>query len=552
MLNAYPRPHMRRDNWINLNGPWDFAVSDGPAPAAYPETITVPYCMESPLSGIGRAHEEHTVMWYRRAFALPEGYQHGRVLLHCGGVDQEARVYINGLDAGFWDFAHDTLDITAYARSENEIVIAVQDHLSSPVIPYGKQSLRRGGMWYTPVSGIWQTVWIECVPEYYIQEIGITPRGDRVEISTPGIGSGTVTLSDGTSFRLDEGKAVIAPQNPVYWTPENPHLYDFDLTVGKDTVHSYFALRAIDIRPVNGIPRLCLNGKPYFFHGLLDQGYWPEGIYTPPDDGAYARDIQAAKALGFNTLRMHVKVEAESFYYACDQLGIVVFQDMVNNGPYSFLRDTALPTIGFQRRKDQKKHPNAAQRAKFLEYMEATVQRLRSHPCIVYWTIFNEGWGQFDSTGMYEKLRALDPTRIIDSASGWFRGGKTDVESPHVYFHPFRIKKSPLPVVLSEFGGYAWKIPAHSFNQDKSYGYKQFTDRESLMSGIEALYRSQILPAVQKGLCGCIYTQLTDIEDETNGLITYDRAFIKADEGRMQALAQEMLGQLHTIWRLND
>ena len=306
-------------------------------------------------------------------------------------------------------------------------------------------------------------------------------------------------------------------------------------------MESYFALRTVDIREAEGLPRICLNGKPYFFHGLLDQGYWPDGLLTAPSPECYAQDIRAMKELGFNTLRKHIKVEPEEFYYQCDRLGMVVFQDMVNNGEYRYLRDTALPTVGFQVRPDGGLHRDKAGRAAFYRGMEATVRQLRNHPSILYWTIFNEGWGQFRASDAYDRLKALDGGRIIDSASGWFRWGKSDVNSRHIYFGPWgQLRKSKRPLVLSEFGGYTLPTPGHMANPNDAYGYRTCQTREQFMEELLSLYRQRIEPALSQGLCAAIYTQVSDIEDEINGLVTYDREVVKADQGAMRALAERL------------
>ena len=547
--DTYPRPRLRREPYVLLNGPWDFALTQGEMPTEYSRSINLPFAMEAPLSGVGARHKKGDILWYRRAFRLPESFWGKRVLLHCGGIDQHGAVYLNRKPAGMLSFLSPTLELTELSEGENTLIIAVTDSAKDKAWPYGKQKEKRGGMWYTPVTGIWQTVWLEAVPQRYVQDIVVTPQESGVKIEAKGVDAGTITLSDGAAYPLVDGEAVVVPENPIYWTPENPHLYDFTLKTAEDCVRSYFALRDIGIRE----KRLCLNGKPYFFHGLLDQGYWADGLYTPPDPSGYDRDILAMKELGFNTLRKHIKVEPKLFYYACDRLGMAVFQDMVNNGGYSFLRDTALPTIGLQKLpSDGWLHRNKRSRAMFLQWMAETVRRLRSHPCVMYWTIFNEGWGQFDSEAVYRRLRQLDGVRIIDSASGWFRGGETDVESRHVYFKPFKMPEADKPVVLSEFGGYGWKLPDHCNSPDKTYGYRNFQDGAAYMDALEALYRDQILPAVSQGLCAAVYTQLSDVEDEINGLLTYDREVCKADAERMRALADALRDAAAQTDRSND
>ena len=401
-------------------------------------------------------------------------------------------------------------------------------------------------MWYTPVSGIWQTVWMESVPQTYIHDLKIVNKGNTVTVD---VGdetlSGVVSVKNGGKFDLVKGRAVIEIEKPHLWSPENPYLYDFTVTCGEDTVSSYFAVRTLEIKTVNGFPRLCLNGQPYFFHGLLDQGYWPDGIYTPASPEAYAWDVQKVKNLGFNTLRKHIKIEPQEFYYQCDKLGMIVWQDMVNNGDYSYVRDTVLPTLGWQVWPDRHKHLNKAARQEFLRTMEETIKQVGNHPCICFWTIFNEGWGQFASSAAYDRLKALDDTRFIDSTSGWWRGHKTDVDSRHIYFGQWwQLKKGPKPLVLSECGGMTYPVEGHIFNPDDAYGYKTCKTLQEFQYGITDLYYKKLMPAIRKkGLCATIYTQISDVEDEINGIVTYDRKVVKAD----QALMREMADWLQKI-----
>ncbi len=537
---AYPRPQLRRDSYVNLNGWWGFTVSPGGTlPEAYDRQILVPFCPESQLSGIQTHFPEGSALFYRRHFTLPENFNRGRVLLHIGAADQFAQIYVNQKlvcthIGGYESFE---ADITHALQEDNELVICVQDDLRGNVLPYGKQTLKRGGMWYTPVSGIWQTIWLESVPEAYIQRLHIENKGYGVTISAEPALEGTVTVPGLGQFPLG---STITPENPHLWSPEDPYLYEFTVETAQDRVESYFAIRALEIREVEGFPRLCLNGKPYFFHGLLDQGYWPDGLLTPAAPECYQKDILTAKELGFNTLRKHIKVEPEEFYYQCDRLGMVVFQDMVNNGGYSFLRDTALPTVGLQKLSDRRMHKNETTRKAFLDGMRATVRQLKNHPSICYWTVFNEGWGQFDSDRVYGLLKELDSTRFIDSTSGWFRRKNTDVDSRHVYFKPIRLKAGDKPLVLSEFGGYTYKPEGHVFNPDKAYGYGGSDTREGLQAQLDALYLQQVLPARKQGLCAAIYTQVSDVEDEINGLMSYDRKILKPDPERMRAIAEKL------------
>lgn len=547
---SYPRPQFRRAGWHNLNGRWDFAVTEGTEPPAeFPREILVPFCPESTLSGIGTHYGENQSLWYRRRFTLPEGFARDRVVLHIGAADQVLDAWCNGVPVGRHVGGYEamTFDLAdALQSGENELLLRVRDDLRSTVQPYGKQALQRGGMWYTPVSGVWQTVWLESLPLHAIP--GLTIRADdTVALLDTGdpTQEGTVTVQTPRGLLtvpLHTGRAAVRPDAPRLWSPDDPYLYEFSIDTATDHVESYFALRRLTIGEVGGHPRLCLNGKPLFFHGVLDQGYYPDGLFTPAGPECYEADIRAMKDLGFNTLRKHIKVEPEVYYYLCDKLGMIVFQDMVNNGDYAYWRDTVWPTLRFQRRRsDARMHRDEATRRAFLEGMEATVARLRNHPSICYWTIFNEGWGQFDSSAVYARLRALDDSRFIDSTSGWFRGGETDIDSRHIYYGPWTLRAGDKPLVLSEFGGCCLAVEGHRFNPDKSYGYSTSRSPAELQQALDRLYTQKVLPAVAKGLCGAIYTQLSDVEDEINGLLTYDRRVLKPDPGAMRALA----GQLH-------
>ena len=537
---VYPRPQMKRDCWLNLNGCWDFSVD-----CENQGLIRVPFCPESRLSGIGKHYEEGSLLCYSRSFELPEGFNRGRVLLHIGAADQRADIFLNNKPLGSHEGGYEafTIDITDYLAPENRLQICCFDDLTDQSFPYGKQSLKRGGMWYTPVSGIWQTVWLESMPETYVEKLNIENRGASVVISTVPALNGIITVAGLGEFPLTEGTVTIAPEEPHFWSPEDPYLYEFTLEAGEDRIESYFAIRTLEIKKVAGHQRLCLNGKPYFFHGLLDQGYWPDGLFTPAESGCFADDILAMKALGFNMLRKHIKVEPEEFYYQCDRLGMIVFQDMVNNGKYNYLRDTVLPTVSLASQKlipDGHLHQDEMTRKRFLDGMEATVNQLKNHPSICCWTIFNEGWGQFESDKAYERLRQLDETRFIDSTSGWFRQKKTDVDSRHVYFRKITQKGTDKPLVISEFGGYSYKIEEHCFNPDETYGYGKFRNRGDFVRELTALYMEQVVPCVRNGLCAAVYTQASDVEDETNGLVTYDRKVQKLTPEEMLPIAEAL------------
>ena len=520
--NTYPRPQMVRRDWLCLNGEWSIRIS------GEEHTIRVPFCPESLLSGLDRQDCVGKEMTYRRIFSLPDEWSGRRVLLHFGAVSRITVVRINGSTAAVHDESYlpFSADITEHLRpGENELSVTVINDLSHRHC-WGKQKVRRGGMWYTPVSGIWQTVWLEPVPESYIRSLSICAGSDHVDITAEGVSDGEIRL-DGRRYPLRNGSAHIAVDSPELWSPDNPHLYRFTLAAGDDCVESYFALRTLSVEEVDGLPRLCLNGKPFFFHGLLDQGYWSDGLYTPAVPEAYEKDILAARALGFNTLRKHIKIEPEQFYYDCDRLGMIVFQDMVNCGAYHYLRDTVLPTLGFQRRSDRNLNRDPEARENFLHAMEKTVKQLANHPCICLWTIFNEGWGQFRADEAYDRLRKLDDTRFINTASGWFHQTKSDVDSLHIYFQKLHLGSERRPQLLTEFGGWSWKLPEHSFNPDQTYGYRKYADRDAFLRDLRALYLDDLLPLIPQGLCGSVYTQLSDVEDETNGLLTYDHRVSK-------------------------
>ena len=548
--NVYPRPHLRRSSFLCLNGLWDFSVVEGRQVPRYEEKILVPFVPESPLSGLGRTMPEGATLCYRKEFSLPEGFSRGRVLLHIDAADQIATALLNGKILGTHRGGYDrfTLDLTEALEDTNVLEIFVTDELEAKVLPYGKQKKKRGGMWYTPISGIWQTVWLESVPERYVQEISVQTTQAAVCIAvtmndgTPAAGR---LIAGGTSVDFEQGQATLEIPDPILWTPEHPHLYDLTLTVGEDEIASYFALRTVTIEE----KRLCLNGTPIFCHGLLDQGYFSDGIFLPAKPSGYEKDILFAKKMGFNMLRKHIKVEPEQFYYDCDRLGMIVFQDMVNNSDYSFFRDTVLPTVGLLRRNDKRLHRNKASRDAFLSGMETTVRRLSFHPSILSWTIFNEGWGQFDHEIAYRRLKELDDSRPIDSTSGWFMQPKgkpafTDFDSRHVYFKPVKLKLGEKALFLSEFGGYSYKIEGHSFNLKDNYGYRTFTDQKSFTAALEKLYLDEIVPAVKEGLSAAVYTQLSDIEDETNGLITYDRRVEKVDAEQMKKISEALQNAL--------
>ncbi len=539
--SEYPRPRMVRQSYLCLNGEWDFGYGKN---EIYDRKILVPFPPQSLLSGVNEHISQMDTLFYAKKFSLESNFHTGkRVLLHVGAADQTAEVFLNGKKLGehVGGYSSFSFDITEYISDENELKIWIRDNLDSRILPYGKQCEKRGGMWYTPVSGIWQTVWLEAVPERYIADISAEFYSDKAEISVSTSDGGEASvIFEGNEFFTTDGSIILIPNEPQMWSPENPKIYDFEIRYGEDKVRSYFALRSIETKSIDGMERICLNGKPYFFHGLLDQGYFSDGIFTPASSECFKTDIMLAKSMGFNTLRKHIKAEPELFYYYCDSLGMIVMQDLINNGSYSFIRDTALPTIGMKWLPDRFLHPKKEAREAFIREGTELVKRLKNHPSVCCFTIFNEGWGQFESNKLYKTIKSLVPRHIIDTASGWFTGAESDVISPHVYFKRVKIKKGKKPVLLSEFGGYSYSVPGHSFNTEKTYGYRIFDSAEALEQAIISLYEKEIIPARKRGLCGAILTQLSDVEDETNGLITYDRRESKVAPERMRKIGEKL------------
>lgn len=555
ILTEYPRPQMRRNSYLNLNGRWEYAITDSDeSPRHWDGTILVPFSPESALSGVGRSLQPGQTLWYRREVIVPQGFipADGRLLLHFGAVDQEAAVYLNGVLLGrhMGGYNAFTLDATDALGPTNTLVVRVHDDTDAGFHSRGKQKTRRGGIWYTPQSGIWQTVWMEAVPRRYIEGLRIVPLFDQsavevtVRCAQPLQCEATV---DGRTVPFTSGEAARIPMPDFRaWSPEDPYLYDLSVTLGEDRVESYFGMRKMEVRADRGgVKRLFLNGEPYFQSGLLDQGYWPDGLYTAPSDEALIYDIQTAKAMGFNLLRKHIKVEPMRWYYHCDRLGMLVWQDMPSGGgKYRFSTITLPLVTGIHRRDNHYRafaRASSQGRGEYMDELEEMVGQLFNAPSVVLWVPFNEGWGQFDSTLVMERLRALDPTRPVDPASGWHDQGAGELRSLHVYFKPFRFRRDRRgrALALSEFGGYNLRVDGHCFNQ-KDYGYRRLPDAAALWRDFSRLYEREVLPAVPRGLCASVYTQLSDVEDELNGLMTYDRRVVKLDADEVRELNERL------------
>ena len=553
VLQEYPRPQMMRESYRNLNGLWDYAITDtDTCPENWDGKILVPFSPEAELSGVGRTLLPGQYLWYRRE--LVEMPQAGmRLLLHFGAVDQECRVWLNGrlLGGHTGGYTAFTLDATDALAESNVLLVAVRDGTDTNELSRGKQKTKRGGIWYTPQSGIWQTVWAEWVPERYISALRITPDAAhscvRVTVQSEYDGVCYLHFHGRRIGGFTNRETTIRVENAELWSPEHPKLYDFSAELGSDRVESYFALRDTAVgRDKAGRPCLMLNGKPYYHCGVLDQGYYPDGLYTAPSDEAMIYDITLMKRMGFNMLRKHIKIEPMRWYYHCDRLGMLVWQDMMNGGGDYRLLTISAPLFTHRSHSDHDyrrfARTDAAGRAAYYAELTEMVTQLYSCPCIVMWVPFNEGWGQFDAAEAVRRIEALDKTRTIDHASGWHDQRIGSIQSLHVYFYPYRYKPDRLgrAVILSEFGGYQLPVAGHTWN-DANFGYKGYKTPEALMEAYRKLFETQILPARRKGLAASVYTQLSDVEDEVNGFVTYDRKVEKLDAGAVRAINQRLI-----------
>jgi hypothetical protein len=539
-LPEYPRPQMVRKNWTNLNGLWQYAIrpASEDKPSKWDGGILVPYPVESALSGVMKSVSPEQKLWYRRSFTWTRSEREPRLLLHFGAVDWKCTVWVNDKKVGEHTGGYDpfTFDITdAVRKGDNELVVAVTDPTDTGTQPRGKQVLKPHGIFYTAVTGIWQTVWLEPVPKRHIRSLTITPNVDAntitVNLSTSAPGEARVRIvqreaNSTTQFSAggDEPSLELHVAGLKLWSPDHPFLYDMqvELLDGEevvDKVISYVGMRKIEVKKdAAGVNRLWLNNKVVFQYGPLDQGWWPDGLYTPPTDAAMKYDIEMTKKFGMNMIRKHVKVEPARWYYWCDKLGVLVWQDMVSG--------------------DAQK--TAESKANYQKELKAMIDALRNHPSIVMWVPFNEGWGQHDTPEVAAWVKKHDPSRPVNEASGWNDKGSGDVSDMHSYPGPgMRDPEKDRVGVLGEFGGLGMPVRGHTWQKEKNWGYVSYDTKEKLTDAYVALLTA-MRPLIGRGLSAAVYTQTTDVEIEVNGLMTYDREVVKMELPRIQAAAKKL------------
>lgn len=553
---------MQRDSYYNLNGVWEYQITDRKADpkAGQWKKIIVPFALGCELSMAKEQLPHGKALWYRKQFSYQPNVMHS--YLNFEAVDAECTVFVNGMEVGTHKGGYTPFrfDVTEYVKYQNSLMIRCIDDSNYGKFGFGKQREEHGGMWYTPTAGIWGTVWMEDISEHGILDLKITPDYDEqcVHVSLEGnFTQALITIATNghvVHSGITDDKYYTAPITNMHpWTVNDPFLYDLYVQTEDDVVRSYFGMRKFSCERDNqGYPRFCLNNEPLFFTGLLDQGYDIDGMYTYASEESMVYELAKIKDMGFNMLRKHAKIECRRWYYNCDRLGILVMQDMVNGGmsEYDQKQTLLLPNLGFTKMSDTKdntfvrKDPQSQKN--YYQELDEMLQELYNCTCIFAWVPFNEGWGQFDSAKVTKHIREYDDTRLIDSASGWHDNGAGDFCSIHNYFFPFHAKKDKLGriVILSEFGGYSYMESGHT-EAKELYGYKKFKDKLKLMEAVTKLYDEKIMRNIPKGLSGCIYTQVSDVEDECNGIFTFDRAIIKLNERKMKKINERCIRRMN-------
>ena len=554
-LNEYPRPQLERKSYLSLNGYWEYNITQSEdIPNEFKGQILVPYSPECPLSEVNEFVSPKDYLYYKKTFDITPDIDNDKIILHFTAVDQIADVYINECYLGrhIGGYLPFEFDIKPFVKSkDNVLIVRVKDYSDTSFYSRGKQKIKRGGIWYTPQSGIYLPVWMEGVSNKYIKSIRLTPNIDtssiKIEVESES-NEVTLKLDDKTYIIPTNTQYVLKINNPILWSPENPYLYHFTLSNEFDEVKSYFALRKFSVvKDENNIKRLALNNKPYFMKGVLDQGYFGDGWLTPRSDEDYINDILLCKNMGYNVIRKHIKIETLRWYYHCDRLGMIVWQDFINGGTAYNFWIIQTPLITHFKLKDNayKRLSRVSKEGReySIQEFKDTINYLYNVPSIGLWTIFNEAWGQFDSIDVYNQMRQIDNTRLYDHASGWYDQGVSDVCSLHIYLQKVYIPKpSQLKdrvLIVSECGGNTLQIKGHTFN-DKIVGIKKYKTKEKWMNEYKRFINEEIVNNIHKGLSAMIYTQLSDVEDEINGLVTYDREVVKFDIDEIKQINEKM------------